>query len=69
MKPDTLRRRDLFKLAGAAAVAALEEFARGSKWDLISPVVEAHCSPTDKDLDDCRQLGLNLAKTILAKGP
>lgn len=50
------------------AVAALEEFARGGKWNLIEPIIEAHCSATDKQLDDCRQLGTNLAKAIKAKG-
>jgi flavorubredoxin len=50
------------------AVAALEEFARGCKWNLIEPIVEAHCSATDAELDSCHQLGMNLAKAIQTKG-
>jgi hypothetical protein len=48
-------------------VAALEEFARGCTWNVVEPIVEAHCSATDAELDACRQLGLNLARAIQEK--
>jgi len=30
-------------------------------WELVEPVVEAHCAPAAQDYDLCRQLARNMA--------
>ena len=50
------------------AVKRLRQFAQNGTWQLIEPVVEAKCAPTEADLAACFQLGENMAKTVLAGG-
>lgn len=38
-------------------VKAITEFAAKMKWDLVDPVIEAKCAPTQDDLDNCFTLG------------
>lgn len=47
-------------------VSTLTEFAQGGKgaWDLVEPIVEARCSPTESDLDRCEELGQNVVKRL-----
>ena len=45
-------------------VKAIREYAETAKWNVVEPVVEAKCSPTEDDLDACRQLGANLAEAV-----
>jgi flavorubredoxin len=48
------------------AVKELLNFAELTKWELLEPVVEAHQAPSEENLQQCRQLGLNMAAKILA---
>jgi len=47
------------------AVKELRNFAELTKWELLEPVVEAHQAPSEENLQQCRQLGLNMAAKIL----
>ncbi len=47
-------------------VSTLTEFAKDGSWDLVEPVVEAHCAPTEEDLKKCFELGQNVVKKIRA---
>jgi flavorubredoxin len=47
------------------AVKELRNFAELTKWELLEPVVEAHQAPSEENLRQCRQLGLNMAAKIL----
>jgi len=46
------------------ALKPLHEFAEENNWELVEPVVEAKCSPTEEDLQRCYQLGQNLARHL-----
>jgi len=48
-------------------VKRLRDFAEGSNLDLVEPVVEFKCSPTDQDLAQATLLGKNMAQKILGK--
>jgi flavorubredoxin len=52
-------------------VSTLTEFAKEGKgaWDLVEPIVEAKCSPTEADLDLCEQLGQNVVKRLKCTEP
>ncbi|MBT3181242.1 MAG: FprA family A-type flavoprotein [Deltaproteobacteria bacterium] len=45
-------------------VSTLKEFAEEGNWDLVDPIVEAHCSPTDEDLNQCFTLGKRTIEKI-----
>ncbi len=45
-------------------VKRLVEFANKVKWDLVEPVIEAKCSPTDEELKYCYQLGQNTLERL-----
>ncbi|MHC4718152.1 MAG: FprA family A-type flavoprotein [Planctomycetota bacterium] len=45
-------------------VRAIREYCEQGKYDLVEPVVEARCAPTETDLEACRQLGRNLASAL-----
>lgn len=45
-------------------VKRLKEFAEKVKWDLVEPVVEARCAPTEEDLDKCVKLGGNIVEAL-----
>jgi len=49
------------------AVKELRNFAELTKWELLDPVVEAHQAPSAENLQQCRQLGLNMAVKIITK--
>lgn len=51
------------------AVKRLEAFAQAGEWDIVKPVVEARCAPTEADLQACRSLGEGLARRLLAPKP
>jgi hypothetical protein len=34
------------------------------KWELIGPVVEAKCAPSEENLAACEQLGKNIASRL-----
>ena len=46
------------------ALAALLEFAKITKLPLVAPTIEAHCAPTRQDLDQCDQLGREMARAL-----
>lgn len=46
-------------------VQALSEFARNVQWDLVEPIVEAKCSPTEENLNNCYLLGQNILKRLM----
>jgi flavorubredoxin len=46
------------------AVSALKEFAQKGNWRLIEPAIEAHCSPTEEDLKNCKNLGRSIARLL-----
>lgn len=48
-------------------VSTLTEFAKGGGWDLVEPIVEANCAPTDDDLAKCFKLGQNVVKHLKTK--
>ena len=45
----------------SAAAKALKTLADESGWELVEPVIDARCSPTEADLAACRELGAKLA--------
>jgi flavorubredoxin len=45
-------------------VKGLREFVETSKLELVEPVVEARFESTDNELEQCRQLGRNVAKAV-----
>ncbi len=48
------------------ALTALQEFAANVKWDLVKPQVEALRAPSAKVLEQCRELGKNMAAGLNA---
>ena len=48
------------------AVKELRGFADRVKWDLVEPVVESRCAPSNDALEQCRALGRNMAAKLLA---
>jgi flavorubredoxin len=52
-------------------VSTLTEFAKEGKgaWDLVEPIVESQCSPTEEDLDRCEMLGQNIVKRLKCTEP
>jgi len=50
------------------AVKYLQGFAERTKWELVEPVVEAERRPSKDILDQCRQLGKNMAGRVLNNG-
>jgi flavorubredoxin len=48
------------------AMKELSDFVRRMKWELVEPVVEARCSPTEEDLRNCTLLGSNIAQRLRA---
>ncbi len=68
LEQKTLRRRvlGLFGTFGwsGGGVRTLAEFAREDQWDLVQPVVEAHCAPTEADLKQCEALGQAVVRRI-----
>lgn len=49
------------------ALKDLEGFAGQGKWNVIQPTIEAKSAPTEENLDDCRQLGKNIAAELRKK--
>lgn len=50
------------------ALAELQLFAeQGGEWQLVGPAVEAKSCPTKEDLEQCRELGRNMAAAVKAK--
>ncbi len=47
------------------AVSGLRSFAETTKQNLIEPVVESRFTPGDDLLEQCRQLGYNVAKAVM----
>lgn len=46
-------------------VKTLTEFAKNDHgWELVEPVVEAHCAPKEEDLRHCRELGKTIARRL-----
>lgn len=45
-------------------VKSLEKFAAEGNWDLIQPIVECRSGPVTADIDQCAELGRNIAKAI-----
>ncbi len=45
-------------------VRTLAEFASEDNWDLVQPVVEAHCAPSAADLAHCVELGQAVVRRI-----
>lgn len=43
------------------AVKTMRAFAEEGKFELVEPVIEARFAPTDEQLEQCRQLGRNMA--------
>jgi flavorubredoxin len=60
------RRLGLFGTYGwsGGAVKRLKEFAGTVSWDLVDPVLEVKCSARDAQLDECMQLGRNMAAAV-----
>jgi flavorubredoxin len=48
------------------AMKELTDFVTRMKWELVEPVVEVKCAPTEEDLRNCEQLGANIAKRLKA---
>ncbi len=46
------------------AVKALKDYAQNAKLEIVEPVVEVKCAPTQDDLKNCMQLAENLAKNF-----
>jgi flavorubredoxin len=51
------------------AMAEITDFVKRMKWDLVEPVVEAKCSPSEEDLGNCTLLGRNIAERLRSKTP
>ncbi len=49
-------------------VKTLTAFAEEGEWDVVTPIVEARCSPSEQDLQQCRLLGQNMVRRIKANG-
>ena len=47
------------------ALTALQDYAAKSKLEIIGPAVEVYASPTDEDLKQCFELGMNLGEAVL----
>lgn len=45
-------------------VKRLKEFAENAKWETREPVIEAKCSPSESDLEQCDRLGEEIAKAL-----
>ena len=52
-------------------VSTLTEFAKEGKgaWDLVEPIIEAQCAPTEEDMDRCEALGQNIVKRLKCTEP
>ena len=49
------------------ALAELQVFAeQGGDWKLVEPTIEVKSSPTETDLELCRELGRNMAEAVKA---
>ncbi|MFY9397509.1 MAG: FprA family A-type flavoprotein [Desulfomonilia bacterium] len=48
------------------SVKDLKSFVDKSGWSLVEPLVEVKCSPDGKELEQCIQLGANLARAVSA---
>jgi flavorubredoxin len=48
-------------------VKGLKEFVKTNKLELVEPVVEARFESTDDELEQCHQLGRNVAKAVQGK--
>lgn len=46
------------------ALKALEKYAEDGKWNLMSPTIEARSCPTEEDLQNCAELGRNVANAL-----
>ena len=46
------------------AMKELGDFVKRMKWELMEPVVEVKCSPTEEDLNSCRLLGSLIARRL-----
>ncbi|MGC9325088.1 MAG: FprA family A-type flavoprotein [Desulfomonilia bacterium] len=49
------------------AVKGLKEFAVKSRWSLVEPVIEVHCSASPEQLEECVLLGRTLAEHVLSE--
>lgn len=45
-------------------VSSLREFASSIGWDLIEPIIESRCSPTEDDLKQCFTLGQKVVEKL-----
>lgn len=67
-----LNRMPKNKLVGVAgsyswskgALTALQDYAAKSRLEVIGPAVEVYASPTDEDLKQCCELGVNLGEAL-----
>ena len=48
------------------AMKELSDFVSRMKWELVEPVVEARCSPTEEDLRNCTLMGSHIAQRLKA---
>ena len=46
------------------AVNTLSQFVENREWENVDPIVEVNCTPTSKDLEECRMLGRHLAERV-----
>lgn len=46
------------------ATKELTDFVNRMKWELLEPIVEVKCSPTEEDLNKCALLGSNMAQRL-----
>jgi flavorubredoxin len=46
------------------AVSAMQGFAERAKWDVVEPIIEAHCSAGPDEMAQCAQLGKAMAQRI-----
>lgn len=46
------------------AMNELSDFVKRMQWELLEPLVEARCSPTEEDLRNCALLGRNIAERL-----
>jgi flavorubredoxin len=52
---------------GGGGVRAINKFAEEIKWDLVGEQVEARCSPSDSDVERCREIANAMAGKLLEK--
>ncbi|MBI5076223.1 MAG: FprA family A-type flavoprotein [Nitrospirae bacterium] len=45
-------------------IKELTDLAGRMKWQLMEPVIEVNCSPTEEDLQNCSRLGANIAQRL-----